>query len=104
MEWTNEMIQNAYLQAKEKAAADPEFAKKLVADPVKAIEELTGLTVPQGYQIRVIEKGGVYDGIFYDEAFYNGELPEEALDTVAGGSCAGNACGANACAGEVNKL
>lgn len=90
MAWTAEKINEVYAQIKEKAAQDPAFREKFRKDPVKTVEELTGLAVPEGYSIQVIEKG---DGI--DAVYTNGApLSDEELDNVAGGSCGGNACAA----------
>ena len=99
MAWTAEKINEVYAQIKEKAAQDPAFREKFRKDPVKTVEELTGLAVPEGYSIQVIEKG---DGI--DAVYTNGApLSDEELDNVAGGSCAGNACAAQGTGVSVNK-
>ena len=99
MEWTSEKINEVYAQIKEKAAQDPAFREKFCKDPVKTVEEFTGLAVPAGYSIQVIEKG---DGI--DAVYTNGELlSDEELDQVAGGSCGANACAAQGTGVSLDK-
>lgn len=92
MNWTTETINKVYAEMKEKAAKDPAFREKVCKDPVKTVEEFSGIAIPEGYSIQVIEKGDSIDAVFT-----NGELlSDEELDKVAGGgTCIGNACGAH---------
>ncbi len=92
MSWTTEKINQVYAEVKEKAEKDPAFREKLCKDPVKTVEELSGIAIPEGYSIQVIEKGDSIEAVFTD----GGLLSDEELDKVAGGgNCIGNACGAH---------
>jgi hypothetical protein len=81
MQWNKELIDKVYAQVTEKAAQDPEFAKKLLADPKQAIKEATGYALPDGYDIKVVEENGTYRAV--NPAV--GELSDDELGEVAGG-------------------
>jgi transposase len=81
MQWTRELIDKVYAQITEKAARDPEFAKRLLAEPKPAIEKTTGYALPDGYEIKVVEENGTYRVVNPDVS----ELNDDELDEVAGG-------------------
>ena len=73
----------------ERAMKDREFRRQLVEDPRKMVEQETGITVPEGLTIRVLEEE---PGTFYlvlpsvaGPAEEN-ELSEAELQQVSGGN------------------
>ena len=88
MEITKEqqLLQQVVTEAWENA----DFKKKLIADPVNAIEELTGekLNIPEGKTFVVKDQTDetiVYINIPAKQDLENMELNEEQLEAVAGG-------------------
>ena len=89
MEFTQE--QKSYAEIVQKAWESPEFKSELTANPVEAIEKLTGkkLNLPAGKTLVVrdqTDESTVYINI---PAKYNTEdieLNEEQLEAVAGGT------------------
>lgn len=73
-----------------KAWEDSNFRKELIADPVAAIEKLSGVKIvlPEG-KILVIadqtDKSKVYLNIPSEPEMENMELTEEQLESIAGG-------------------
>jgi hypothetical protein len=82
MKWTNELIEKVSAQVTEKAAKDPEFAEKLLADSKQAIEEATGYVLPDGYEIKVVKENGILRAV--NSAAVD-VLSDEELGEVAGG-------------------
>lgn len=73
-----------------KAWEDESFKKALVANPVEAIEELTGekLNLPEGKQLVVRDQTSeetIYINIPAEQNLEDVELNEEQLEAVAGG-------------------
>ena len=73
-----------------KSWEDTSFRTELTADPVKAIEKLTGVKVvlPEGKSLVVIDqtdKSKIYVNIPAEPEVENMELTEEQLEAVAGG-------------------
>ena len=73
-----------------KAWEDTNFRKELIADPVQAIEKLTGVKVviPEGKSLVFIDqtdKSKIYVNIPAEPEVENMELTEEQLEAVAGG-------------------
>lgn len=73
-----------------KAWEDINFRKELIADPVKAIEKLTGVKVvlPEGKSLIVndqTDKSIIYVNIPAEPEIESMELTEEQLEAVAGG-------------------
>jgi hypothetical protein len=88
MKWTEEIMAKVYAQVAEKVAADREFAKLLLADQKKAVEELTGYALPDGYEFHLTEENGSYhaDGLYTYKKAEDGELNDAELESVAGGA------------------
>ncbi|KAB7725720.1 NHLP leader peptide family natural product precursor [Rudanella paleaurantiibacter] len=89
MEFTQE--QKLYGEIVQKAWEDTQFKSELMADPVGAIEKLTGqkLNLPQGKTLVVrdqTDESTVYINIPAKPATEDVELNEEQLETVAGGA------------------
>ncbi len=103
MAWTQAEFDSAYKKAKVKATSDADFRKKLLANPSKAIFELTGKEIPANFKIKVIESDPAYQATFVLPDLVSDEMSDEDLKKVAGGACAGqivgkcnDACGAAA--------
>jgi len=88
MEFTQE--QKLYQEVVQKAWEDAEFKKELIANPLDAIEKLTGvrLNLPEGKTIVVrdqTDESTAYINIPVEQKMDDVELNEEQLETVAGG-------------------
>jgi hypothetical protein len=89
MEFTQE--QKTYAEIVQKAWESPEFKSELTANPVAAIEKLTGrkLNIPAGKTLVVrdqTDESTVYINIPAKQVSDDLELSEEQLETVAGGT------------------
>ena len=89
MEFSQE--QKTYAEIVQKAWDDADFKKELTANPVAAIEKLTGrkLNLPTGKTLVVrdqTDESKVYFDIPAKPNLEDVELNEEQLETVAGGS------------------
>ncbi len=83
--------QKLYAQVVQKAWEDNQFKSELMANPLEAIEKLTGekLIVPQGQTLVVkdqTDKSTVYFNIPRKIDTENLELTDEQLEMVAGGT------------------
>jgi hypothetical protein len=88
MEFSQE--QKTYAEIVQKAWDDADFKKELTANPVDAIEKLTGkkLDIPTGKKLVVrdqTDESTVYINIPAKMNLDNVELNEEQLEVVAGG-------------------
>jgi hypothetical protein len=73
-----------------KAWEDSNFRKELIADPVTAIEKLTGVKIvlPEGKTLVIADqtdKSKVFVNIPSEPEMENMELTEEQLESIAGG-------------------
>ncbi len=73
-----------------KAWEDAAFRKELIADPVFAIEKLTGVKIvlPEGKTLIIADqtdKSKIYMNIPSEPEMENMELTEEQLESIAGG-------------------
>ena len=104
MNWTQEEVEKAFMEVKKKAITDKKFRERVLADPHKAIKEVTGKEVPSDFGIKVVESDPDYHLTFVLPEMITEELSDEALENVAGGAfgCVGvGSAAAGACAGEV---
>lgn len=97
MEFTQE--QKLYAEIVQKAWDDAQFKSELVANPIVAIEKLTGqtLNLPQGKTLVVrdqTDESTVYINIPAKPNMEDAELNEDQLEAVAGGGLIGAAVGA----------
>jgi hypothetical protein len=83
--WTKEKVDNTIQIIMQKASTDLKFRKSVIADPEKAIFDITGENIPEGFKIKVIENYAGYDQTFVLNEFMEEELSDEELDNVAGG-------------------
>lgn len=116
MAWTQEKINETYLQVQKLAATDEEFRAELLKDPCMAIAKISDEALPENFNIKVIENDPAYAATFVLPPIVSGELIDSDLDQVAGGVClvagkcgavscgivAGDSCSSEACAAEGN--
>lgn len=100
MSWTQKEIDDTYAQAQKLAATDEAFRAELLSNPRSAIEKLTGKTLPDSYNIKVIESDPNYSATFVLPLIQSGDLSFDALDNVAGGV---SACPSDVCGGQTVK-
>jgi len=75
-------------------ASDPDFRKKLVADPRGVIAGLVGMKLPESIEIEVHEESLTHVHLVIPHTSPAGELSDKDLDLVAGssGTCWNDAC------------
>ena len=101
MAWSQEKINEIYVEGQKMAVTDEEFRKELLEDPTSVIERVAGEKLPEGFQVNVIENDPAYAATFVLPPMVSDELDESELDMVAGGNCLVNmGCGAEACAAD----
>ena len=66
----------------EKAAGDEEFRARLLADPTRVVERELGLTIPDGFSIKVHEDRGDTSHLVLPPPAW---LAEADMETAAGG-------------------
>lgn len=115
MEWTQEKLNELYLNIQKKAVTDEEYRKELLDNPDAVIEKEMGEPLPEGMKFKVIENDPAYNATFVLPDMVSEELEDEDLDQVAGGisvligvsACAaaigiGGGCAADACAARAS--
>lgn len=105
MKWTIEKMEETRKLVLEKAMVDVDFRNKLLESPCKAIEEVAGLALPEGYKIQVIEQDPDCQKAFILPPMVAGEFSDEDMEMIAGGSCGAYVCGVEggACGAEGSK-
>jgi hypothetical protein len=81
---TRERMLHAILS---RAASDPAFRSGLLAEPKQTISEAFGVTIPDQFRVRFIEKGPNLDALVVlpDLRAESSELSESDLEVVNGG-------------------
>lgn len=105
MAWTQEKINEVYMEVQKLAVTDEEFRKELLDNSSAAIAKVAGEDLPEGFKIKVVENDPQYAATFVLPAMVSDELSSEELDAVAGGACLvdfGESCVGNACAAEAS--
>jgi hypothetical protein len=106
MNWTQEEIEKGFQAVKKKAMVDKKFRALAVANPNKAIQEVTGKNVPAGFSIKIVESDPAYHMTFVLPEMVTEELSDAALESVSGGAvgcvAVGEADGIGACAAAVS--
>jgi hypothetical protein len=76
-----------------RVAADPQFRQRLLSEPREALNEITGLTVPNVVTVEVHEESLTQVHLVIPAVLADGEIAEEDLELVAGGSACWDNCG-----------
>lgn len=122
MSWTQEEMDNLYLEVQKKAMTDAEFRKELLADSSAALEKVAGKKLPEGCNIKVIENDPAYTATMVIPDLVTEEFSAEDLDQISGGEaakgisflliisacaaaiaiagCSADACGAQGCVAD----
>ena len=101
MAWSQEKINEIYVEVQKMAVTDEEFRKELLDDPASVIERVAGEKLPEGFRVNVIENDPAYAATFVLPPMASDELDESDLDAVAGGACLVDmGCAAEACAAD----
>jgi len=84
MNWTEEKINQTITDVKKKASEDEAFRKLCLDNPNEAIKQVSGMEVPEGVKINIIENDqGVDHTIILPST--TAELSKQELDSIAGG-------------------
>ncbi len=84
MNWTEEKINQTMTNIKKKASEDEAFRKLCLDNPNEAVIKISGLEVPEGLKINIIEnEPGIDHTIILPPE--PGALEDEVLDQIAGG-------------------
>ncbi|MFE5317730.1 hypothetical protein ACFQ88_03365 [Paenibacillus sp. NPDC056579] len=90
MSWTLEKANEQFEVFKQRASEDAQFRALALADPKRAVQELTGLELPEGVEIEISEGE---NGELQAKTLINApssdaerELDESELEQVAGGT------------------
>lgn len=85
MNWTKEKIKEVYEAVLRAAVTDEEFRAAFLEDPAAAIEQLTGVKIPEGFKLKVLEEDPDCDMTILLPPMISDELSEEDMNQVAGG-------------------
>jgi len=84
MNWTEEKINQTITVVKKKASEDETFRKLCLDNPNEAIKQISGMEIPEGVKINIIENdSGVNHTIILPPTA--AELDKLELDNIAGG-------------------
>ena len=84
MNWTEEKISQVITDIKKKSSEDEAFRKLCLDNPNDAIKQISGMEVPEGVKINIIENDlGVDHTIILPSN--TAELNKLELDNIAGG-------------------
>ena len=86
MGWTQEKLLSTFAEMQEKSAKDEGFRASLKSDPNGAIAKLSGMAVPAGFKLKIIDEDPAYSATFVMPPLTAGEVSVDALDAVAGGA------------------
>ncbi len=88
MSWTQEKIQETISQLQEKATSDASFRASLISNPNESIEKISGIQVPAGFKINVVDANEA-DLTIALPKMKSDELSDSDLESVAGGKSTG---------------
>ena len=91
MKWTEEKINQTIIDIKKKASEDESFRKLCMDNPNEAIKQVSGMDVPEGVKINIIENDmGVDHTIILPSD--TSDVSKEELDNIAGGRASACNC------------
>lgn len=82
-EWTMAKIEETFNKMHERVKIDSEFRQLCITDVNSAIKEVSGLELPEGFEVRLVE-GANGEIMFAGDS--QSELDESELEMVAGGT------------------
>ena len=85
MEWSQNEMNELYTKVMKMSATNEEFRKEVLADPIAAMEKLSGKKIPEDIAIKVIEQDPAYESTIVLPKFVGDAMELEDLDEVAGG-------------------
>ncbi len=84
MNWTEEKINQTITDVKKRASEDENFRKLCLDNSDEAIKQISGMEVPEGVKINIIENDpGIDHTIILPST--TAELSKQELDNIAGG-------------------
>jgi len=91
MNWTEEKINQVIKDIKKKASEDETYRKLCLDKPNEAIKQISGMEVPEGVKINMIENkpGTAHTIVLPPEP---GSIKDEEMDKIAGGRASSH-CG-----------
>ncbi len=60
MDWNIEKLNQAVKQFQEKSSVDAEFRKLALENSSSAVKQLTGLEIPEGFKLQVVDNAGAH--------------------------------------------
>lgn len=100
MAWTQDKINEIYMDIQRLAVTDEEFRRELLENPEAVIAKTAGEELPEDFKVNVIESDPEYTATFVLPPMLSDELDDTDLANVAGGLCGLYGCGAQACAAD----
>jgi hypothetical protein len=92
MNWTEEKINQVITDIKKRASEDESFRKLCLDNPNEAIKQISGMEVPEGIKINIIEnEPGVDHTIILPSS--TTEMSSQELEHIAGGRSFGEGAG-----------
>ena len=86
MAWTEQTIQDTFKKIVERASTDQNFRKLALSRPNEAVEQVSGMAVPPGVNLRFVDNAGAsYTLVLPDARKAGSELSDAELEQVAGG-------------------
>ena len=79
MAWTQEKINQLYMEVQRMAVTDEEFRKELLENTNTAIEKVAGEELPEGFKVKVIENDPAYAATFVLPPMASDELSDDEL-------------------------
>lgn len=100
MAWTQEKINEIYMDIQRLAVTDEEFRRELLENPDAVIAKTAGEELPEDFKVNVIESDPEYAATFVLPPMLSDELDDADLENVAGGLCLINMCTGQVCAAD----
>lgn len=103
-QWSDEIAERVLKDMMTKAKEDPAFRQLCLDNPGAAIKEVSGMDLPDGFKLNVIENEGASLTVVLPDLVSPQELSEEQLEDVAGGGgCLIGTCGGTQVCGAISS-